>query len=157
MSDVTVTQADELAAENAWPNIRAFLQGEREEPGLIDAFARHRSTHAQAEPVVWMYERGGETVFLVEQLRGGVLRSVTGWTETPLYAHPPAQDVAALVEQVANALDGVIAAFPSYRTRNGKSVSIEASDGEKCWIIHDDVRNDAINARAALASFRSKP
>lgn len=54
------------------------------------------------------------------------------------------------------ALDGVIAAFPSYRTRNGKSVSIEACDGEKCWIIHDDVRSDAINARAAIAKALGK-
>lgn len=60
----------------------------------------------------------------------------------------------ALAEAARQALEGVQCAFPSYRTRNGKSVSIQADDGEKCWIIHDDVRNDAINALAALAAYR---
>lgn len=67
-------------------------------------------------------------------------------------AHQPAAAQES-VEAVKYALDGVIAAFPSYRARNGKSVSLQADDGEKCWIIHDDVRNDAIQAKAALAAL----
>ncbi|MFX8891365.1 hypothetical protein ABTN09_20390, partial [Acinetobacter baumannii] len=79
--------------------------------------ARHRLAtlaDAQGEPVgmaLRTLEEAGVTVARFDKANVPA--------GTMLYTQPPAQDVAALVEQVANALDGVIAAFPSYRTRNG--------------------------------------
>ena len=36
----------------------------------------------------------------------------------------------------------------TYKARNGKQMSIEADDGEKCWIVHSD---DIVTLEAAIA------
>jgi len=43
-------------------------------------------------------------------------------------------------------------ASDTYRKGNGQIGSIEADDGEKCWIVHDD---DMVELRAALADLRA--
>lgn len=45
-------------------------------------------------------------------------------------------------------------ASDTYRKRNGQIGSIEADDGEKCWIVHDD---DMLELRAALQSPAPSP
>lgn len=54
-----------------------------------------------AQPVAWMYERNDGEHKFVEKNRWGVISSEgpLGYTETPLYAHPPeiAQPVAAVI------------------------------------------------------------
>lgn len=70
-----------------------------------------RAEASSAEPVAWMYRRDGRNVILRERLhRDGVLQGVTGWTETPLYAHSPATPDTvtldrALVDEVRNLLE----------------------------------------------------
>lgn len=44
----------------------------------------------QAEPVAWMYQVRRVTNFSVSRARD-TFPEEQGWTETPLYAHPPAQ------------------------------------------------------------------
>lgn len=54
---------------------------------------------AQGKPVAWMYtSRYGKEVckFRYARDEGRTPDDWLGWTETPLYTHPPAQDVAAL-------------------------------------------------------------
>lgn len=59
----------------------------------VTAWNTRAAMQADAAPVAWMYERGPETIILQGPLhRDGVLRGATGWTETPLYAHPPVDD-----------------------------------------------------------------
>lgn len=53
-------------------------------------------TRTDATPVAWMYELPEENVRKFYQTRFPI--KVPGWTEVPLYPHPPATDVAALVE-----------------------------------------------------------
>lgn len=51
-------------------------------------------------------------------------------------------------EALQVAAQGVIdRMFDTYRARNGRDVSIESYDGEKCWIVHSD---DIEELRAAL-------
>ena len=49
-----------------------------------------RAEASSAEPVAWMYERGD--IVHVFACRKGIINGIPGecWTETPLYAHPPA-------------------------------------------------------------------
>lgn len=54
---------------------------------------------------------------------------------------------------LVKAAQGVIdRKFSTYRTRNGREVSIEADDGEKCWIVHSD---DMFELEAALAKAKT--
>lgn len=55
------------------------------------------ATRTDATPVAWMYyaEDGQEAT---QPLKNRLVPNTMGWTETPLYTHPPATDVAALVE-----------------------------------------------------------
>lgn len=97
MTEPTVTQADIDAAAAYWGNDNPPLE-------LRAAFARHRTASAPAgevEPVAWMHKHP----FLgldpnIERLTEG--DKADGWTETPLYAHPPAP--ADLVEALRNCL-----------------------------------------------------
>lgn len=52
------------------------------------------AARGKAEPVAWMYERGGERSSGYRKRKNYILRQEDGWIETPLYAHPPAPDAA---------------------------------------------------------------
>ncbi|UIJ43754.1 hypothetical protein LZK98_11695 [Sphingomonas cannabina] len=41
-------------------------------------------------------------------------------------------------------------ATDTYRARNGRQISIEADDGEKCWIVHSDDFEALCSAAAAI-------
>ena len=63
-------------------------------------------THQSDTPVAWMYyaEDGQEAT---QPLKNRLVPNTMGWTETPLYTHPPATDVAAqddtaLLEKLAD-------------------------------------------------------
>ena len=62
------------------------------------AIAALDAARGKAEPVAWMYERGEERSAGYRKRKNDILRQEDGWTETPLYAHPPADRVAQVVE-----------------------------------------------------------
>lgn len=112
--EAEVTQADR---EAALPILCHLYVKKGEEPALfiaevkagkyddhyqIQALARHRhqaerETLARMEPVAWMYEREGHqpqvSLFRWRDIVDGKLVIGCGdWTETPLYALPPAPE-----------------------------------------------------------------
>ena len=93
-----ITQADRHRAERFNCDLRCGMTGTQVH-NLAGAFARHRLAHTQQSdtPVAWMYyaEDGQEAT---QPLKNRLVPNTMGWTETPLYTHPPATDVAALVE-----------------------------------------------------------
>ena len=57
------------------------------------------ATRTDATPVAWMYECGQIRMTYPKRANGSINGiPLSEWTETPLYTHPPATDVAALVE-----------------------------------------------------------
>lgn len=97
-SDVTVTQL--LAFLNGEGEIEGRWFGDKDERGAAFWWRRYLPAlaDAQGEPVAWAYVNcDGEC----EEISWGAsyLATMAGDPGiTPLYAHPPAQDVAALVE-----------------------------------------------------------
>jgi len=84
-----------------------WMAGVYDHVRIIQAFARFErdilATRTDATPVAWMYEHpdrecGGTEIWPERHEYGD------GWTETPIYTHPPATDVAALVEAAKDAL-----------------------------------------------------
>jgi len=162
MTDVTVTQADRNAAANgvlrrlayqcggmqSWmePAVASMRRGEQDDHPDIQDFARHRIAalaDAQEEAVAWMerHDYGdGEVEIHWHVADSQIGRHIAkyqkdqhGKTLFPLYTHPPAQDVEALV----SALEWI-----------ERGDGIGGPDAElKCAAI----------ARTALANFRSKP
>ncbi len=59
----------------------------------------------------------------------------------------PATDNAVLVERLGAAIGQ---AFDYYTARNGRRMSIEGDDGEKCWILPFDAFEELKHALAAL-------
>lgn len=57
---------------------------------MREAKAAIATMPVQAEPVAWMYQVRRVTNFSVSRARD-TFPEEQGWTETPLYAHPPAQ------------------------------------------------------------------
>jgi len=51
-----------------------------------------RETLARMEPVAWMYERGGVKHVVTERATDLPAFVAVGWTETPLFALPPAPE-----------------------------------------------------------------
>ena len=118
---VDVTQEDREAAADyhangGWGDGREhWLASVVDSHPLIQAFARHRiaaidAARGKAEPVAWMYHHPSHPKRRPPASVGfirveGPLGD--GWIETPLYAHPPADRVARVVEfireQQANA------------------------------------------------------
>ncbi|AXU19692.1 hypothetical protein C7W88_12740 [Novosphingobium sp. THN1] len=89
--EVTVTQADEA-------EIAALLMNYGIKPvpaALVTELARHqaeRETLARMEPVAWMYARGEAKHVVRERVPDLPAFTEAGWTETPLYALPPAPE-----------------------------------------------------------------
>jgi len=106
MDKIEVTQADRKAAAS-YHNQRGervtadfITKGERDDGYLVQAFARHRlATRTDATPVAWTYVSKHWPLGSLGQPKYKPDDQVQdGWTEVPLYTHPPATDVAALVE-----------------------------------------------------------
>jgi len=101
MDKIEVTQADRTLYHQLLSLGSVNLNRRRMGLPIVDGFeliAAHRlATRTDATPVAWMYEHpdrecGGTEIWPERHEYGD------GWTETPLYTHPPATDVAALVE-----------------------------------------------------------
>lgn len=99
-TELEVTQADREAAADLWINVdgdaptRAILHeadryrfGHYDHTPAVQAFARHRlATRApDPTPVAWMYQCGRSRIVKENDDLG-----LSGYTKTPLYAHPPA-------------------------------------------------------------------
>jgi len=101
MDKIEVTQADRTLYHQLLSLGSVNLNRRRMGLPIVDGFeliAAHRlATRTDATPVAWMYEHpdrecGGTEIWPERHEYGD------GWTETPIYTHPPATDVAALVE-----------------------------------------------------------
>jgi hypothetical protein len=101
MDKIEVTQADRTLYHQLLSLGSVNLNRRRMGLPIVDGFeliAAHRlATRTDATPVAWMYEHpdrecGGTEIWPERHEYGD------GWIETPLYTHPPATDVAALVE-----------------------------------------------------------
>ena len=108
--EVKVSQADRDAAANLYlaldggsvdPSDIAYAetvrQGRCDDSAAVQAFARHRhqaerDTLARMEPVAWMYEREGSSAHVSLARVKSTRDAFWGWTETPLYALPPAPE-----------------------------------------------------------------
>lgn len=123
------------------------------------AIARHRANHAQGEAVAWRYERKAPwpAMYYHEERAPEYLSGDTDypWTETPLYTHPPAQDVAALVSALGEARR-IIAEIDDYMKRPGRG-----DWGEECACcmgeLLDDDRDAITKIDTALANYGAKP
>ena len=88
--EVKVSQADIDAAQSiidTWFN-RSVIE-------ITLARHRHqaeRDTLARMEPVAWMYEREGSSAHVSLARVKSTRDAFWGWTETPLYALPPAPE-----------------------------------------------------------------
>lgn len=127
MDKIEVTQAIEWARKVASSKPPRYTDASRNAAQYILA------TRTDATPVAWMYELPEENVRKFYQTRFPI--KVPGWTEVPLYPHPPATDVAALVEAL-------------------KDVSRRIKDSDNWWIDCPDRGGfDALMIDAALAPF----
>ena len=82
MDKIEPTQAD---IERAWNTGLRLNKTEWE--ALYVAFAEHRLAQTAGEPVAWRYEREGYAPVVFTEPSPVVVKA--GYTETPLYAHPP--------------------------------------------------------------------
>jgi len=96
MVEVTVTQRDRDAAADAVKAYRdsknndwqaRIRRGECDDGYMVQAFARHRASAPDAEPVAWMYEREGRRHVSPTRVTSS-RDAFYGWTETPLYTNP---------------------------------------------------------------------
>lgn len=79
----------------------AAAVAEYREQSVRDWLARAGLGGVAGEPVAWIYEYGGGIVAVTATCYDpGVLKAL-GWTETPLYAHPPASPTAEVVEALS--------------------------------------------------------
>lgn len=87
---IQVTQADRDAANKAFD---IAFQGDTStiDDDMAELFARHRQQADRGEVVAWMYERGEHRVVVPLSERASHMTE-HGWTETPLYALPPAPE-----------------------------------------------------------------
>jgi hypothetical protein len=71
---------------------------------IADALARRIDAEQAAVPVAWLYNRLFDTLppsvqTIRHSQRDFALMSQSGWTETPLYAHPPTEALLAAIEK----------------------------------------------------------
>lgn len=98
MDKIEVTQDDKAYAKSIVDAVEGNWTYEDRCLAVRDLLARHRlATRTDATPVAWMYyaDDGQEAT---QPLKNRLVPNTMGWTELPLYTHPPATDVAALVE-----------------------------------------------------------
>lgn len=115
------------------------------------------------EPVAFKYDREGYGWELRARQADNLIE--LGYTETPLYtadmlerlAAQPTQQPGDQVELIDAAKAVIASAFDHYTARNGRRMSIEGDDGEKCWIVpFDDFEQLRFAVeRAAIAAMPS--
>ena len=153
MDKIEVTQADRLAAWEHRPSCYKvddytnWMAGKYDfVAAIIKGFAAHRATRTDATPVAWMYyaEDGQEAT---QPLKNRLVPNTMGWTEAPLFTHPPATDVAALVEAAKKIMPIRVNDGPDY-------AEVYFADGEK-HSTHAMTMNpqDWMDLSAALAPF----
>ena len=103
MDKIEVTQADRTLYHQLLSLGSVNLNRRRMGLPIVDGFeiiAAHRlATRTDATPVAWMYEGPMGEHYLHEHRDCAPKQLASmGWIEVPLYTHPPATDVAALVE-----------------------------------------------------------
>ena len=105
MDKIEVTQDDKYAAASLMSDVGLFSNVLTAK--AVQAFARHRlATRTDATPVAWMYQSHVGTYPRIHR-KQQTERYKVGWTETPLYTHPPATDVAALVDALREAREAL--------------------------------------------------
>mgnify|MGYP000285286568 FL=1 len=142
MDKIEVTQADIDAWEIYGPQI---FHCEMTGP---EALAAHRATCTDATPVAWMYSCGQIRVTYPKRADGSINGiPLSEWTQTPLYTHPPATDVAALVEAAKKIMPIRVYDGPDY-------AEVYFADGEE-HRTHAMTMNpqDWLDLSAALAPF----
>lgn len=161
---VEVTQADRDRAA------KFISESDGDFAELAALFAAHRIAHSApadlVEAVAWMYAHpDGRSAVLtdrVEKLYERFGRD-EGWTETPLYTHPPAQDVAAL-EQVADDVhaalwkadkDGAALVEALGRQCDNMAFVLNHFDVPHRW--YEKLQDELLKDRTALAKFGDKP
>lgn len=90
---------------------------------------------AQAEPVAWMY-RKGSALHASRNRASIVFPEQDGWTETPLYAHPPAQADQQPPEDVVEAVARAIWGDEAYRPtgwQNAVKAALAIAERERAW------------------------
>jgi len=113
--------------------------------GRTEALAELR---AVAEPIyqVWYDYEGWNDLPKAEWERS----SVSSNDKRIVYLHPPVPreaELAAALRDAEAALAGVVGGRMSqYQARNGRWVTIEADDGERCDIIHSDITTECEGA-----------
>jgi len=120
---------DELALEKAEA---AGLNAFRKQGSQRDALRTAITAYLQALPQITT-----------------ALREAARMREVEAERDRMAAELEKMREETANLL---FSASSTFKARNGRDVGIEADDGEKCWIVHDDLLQPFRNfvERAAL-------
>ena len=97
MDKIEVTQADRDAAASLMSDVGLFSNVLTAK--AVQAFARHRlATRTDATPVAWEWRVKGTTDWIMQRAYPNRANDRTDIERRALYTHPPATDVAALVE-----------------------------------------------------------
>ena len=103
MDKIEVTQADRDAAASLMSDVGLFSNVLTAK--AVQAFARHRlATRTDATPVAWEWRVKGTTDWIMQRAYPNRANDRTDIERRALYTHPPATDVAALVEAAKDAL-----------------------------------------------------
>ena len=128
-----------------WPigtNLLTANQAEAMIRHLLDGMPALRAP--AGEPVAWMYEQGGRSH--VSPTRVTSQRDAFwGWTETPLYAAPPAPDRGALREEVAKA---ICRAYAIRAGADDEAVELQVEYALEFWLDEADAAIAAMNPAA---------
>lgn len=164
MDKIEVTQADREAAAAVlhdnlgWYRAAPVRAGEMDNDSVVQAFAAHRTNRTDATPVAWQRRRmwsysfdPAGKVHLWEPCSAkeatGHFEKEAGYEYRALYTHPPATDVAALVEAAKKIMPIRVNDGPDY-------AEVYFADGEK-HSTHAMTMNpqDWLDLSAALAPF----
>ena len=97
MDKIEVTQDDKDAAASLMSDVGLFSNVLTAK--AVQAFARHRlATRTDATPVAWEWRVKGTTDWIMQRVYPNPSNDRTDIERRALYTHPPATDVAALVE-----------------------------------------------------------
>jgi len=111
MDKIEVTQADQLLVADVLDEVSSLLDhngigqiadlirdGEYDGHECVQIAARHRTTRTDATPVAWEWRVKGTTDWIMQRAYPNRANDRTDIERRALYTHPPATDVAALVE-----------------------------------------------------------